>query len=130
MLEEMRKIRSGYVDIKIRKRCKVCVGTWGLRKTKNTMTIIRSLSESTLNSRSGSASEEGGKGRNLLEDRVKKMPFEEKVKVFERSFLWKPTYYLRIKWLPITLSAALMRKWHLNSGFTAKQPFLPPSIGV
>ena len=35
--------------------------------------------------------------------------------------------HLRIECIATTLSAVLMRKWHLNSRFIVKQPLLPPS---
>ena len=41
------------------------MGTRGSRKTKTFMTIIHSLGGSTLNSRSGFARREGGKGQNI-----------------------------------------------------------------
>ena len=41
------------------------VGTKGSGKTKTFMTIIHSLGGSTLNSRSGFARREGGKGQNI-----------------------------------------------------------------
>ena len=56
----------------------------------------------------------------FLEIRVERMAFRERVKVVERSFLWKLTYCLHIKWLVTALSATLMRKWLLNSWFTTK----------
>ena len=105
-------------------------GVRGLRNDKITVTIIHSSGESTLSPRRGSFVERRGRDKIPPRNWVERMAFRHRFKVVERSFLWKLTYYLCIKWLTTNLSTALIRKWPLNSRFTAKQFFLLPSTGI